>query len=179
MKLTFTDQESVVAEHEKLMRQIIAAEEGAVQDAGNAAVKEGRANIAAAGFSSRWQSGLVQKFYANKDKGNPAVLIFHRIGFAGVFEHGATIGGSPLLWLPIEKNLPAGIHSPKQYGKKLVSVNVAGKPPLLFDAANRLLGPLFFGTKAVTISKRFDLYRIFAAAAARVGEFLEQRLSKG
>ena len=46
-----------------------------------------------------------------------------------------TIAGRPLLWLPIEANLPAGVHSPKQYGRKLVSVNIAGKPPLLFDAS--------------------------------------------
>ena len=64
--------------------------------------------------------------------------------FASVFERGVTIGGHPLLWLPIEQNLPAKVKSPKQYGKRLISVNVAGKPPLLFDAANRLLGPLDF-----------------------------------
>lgn len=176
MKFVFSQEESALAEHEKIVRQIATAQDRAVQDAGNLAVSEGRANIASAGFSSRWQTGLVQKFFPNKDTGNPAVLIFHRIGFAGVFEHGASISGSPFLWLPIEQNLPHNVTSPSQYGKKLLSVNVAGKPPLLFDASNRLLGPLFFGTRKVTITKRFDLYRIFAAAAARVQEFLDQRM---
>ena len=82
-----------------------------------------------------------------------------------MFERGATISGRPLLWLPLERNLPPGIHSPRQYGGKLVSVNVAGKPPLLFDAGKRELGPLFVGVSQVNIRKRFDLYRIFAQAA--------------
>jgi hypothetical protein len=108
--------------------------------------------------------------------GDPAALIFHRIPFAGVFERGITISGRPLLWLPIEQNLPPGIHSPSQYGKKLVSVNIAGKPPLLFDAFNRLRGPLFFGTRSVDIRKRFDLYNIFARAAEKMREFYERRI---
>ena len=81
-----------------------------------------------------------------------------------------------MLWLPIEQNLPSGINSPKQYGKKLVSVNIAGKPPLLFDAEDRSLGPLFVGMRSVTIRKRLDLTRIFSEAGARLFEFFEQRM---
>jgi hypothetical protein len=58
----------------------------------------------------------------------------------------------------------------------LVSVNVAGKPPLLFDAARRELGPLFVGVRQVNIRKRFDLYRIFAQAAAQMQEFYNKRI---
>ena len=73
--------------------------------------------------------------------------------------------------------MPTGVHSPKAYGRKLVSVNIAGKPPLLFDAVNRLRGPLFVGVRSVDIRKRFDLYAdLYAAAAARVGEFYEKRI---
>lgn len=173
MKFVFSWQEAVAIE--EISRAIVKAREGAVQDTAALAVKEGRANIAAAGFSARWQKGLTSKFFPNKG-GDPAALIFHRIGFAGVFETGITIKGQPLLWLPIEQNLPVGVHSPRQYGKKLVSVNIAGKPPLLFDAQDRLLGPLFVATQSVTLRKRFDLYRIFAAAAARMREFYEARI---
>ena len=80
MKLTFSEQELIIKELEQLERRIIEAEERAVQDAGNLAVKEGRANIASAGFSSRWQTGLVQRFFPNKDTGNPAVRIFIALG---------------------------------------------------------------------------------------------------
>jgi len=176
VKLVFSAREGVLAELlEDIEQQIVAAKEGAVQDAADLAVDEGRANISAAGFSSRWQTALTSNFYPNEGK-DPAALIFHRIPFAGVFERGVTISGRPLLWLPIEQNLPPGVRSPKQYGKKLVSVNVAGKPPLLFDAFNRLRGPLFFGTRTVDIRKRFDLYRIFARAAEQMRVFYERRI---
>lgn len=177
MNLTFSAQESAIKRAlEEIEREIIAAKEAAVKQAADEAVKQGRDNIARAGFSSRWQRALVANFYPNKDTGDPAALIHHRIPFAGVFERGITIGGRPLLWLPIERNLPRGIHSPSEYGKKLVSVNIAGKPPLLFDASNRLRGPLFFGVRSVTIRKRFDLYRIFARVAEQMREFYEQRI---
>jgi hypothetical protein len=176
VNLVFSAQESAIAQLlEEIEREINEAKSGAVRDAAALAVKEGRANIASAGFSSRWQKALTSNFYPNEGK-DPAALIFHRMPFAGVFERGITISGRPLLWLPIEQNLPPGIHSPSQYGKKLVSVNIAGKPPLLFDAFNRLRGPLFFGTRSVDIRKRFDLFRIFERAAEKMREFYEQRI---
>lgn len=176
MKLVFSSQQAAL---DKLLDQIgddiNDAAQGAVQDAAALAVKDGRANIAAAGFSSRWQSALTSKFYPNEGD-DPAALIYHKIGLAGVFERGVRIAGQPLLWLPIEDNLPSGVRSPKQYGRKLVSVNVAGHAPLMFDEFDRMRGPLFVGVRSVDIKKRFDLYRIFAAAAERMIEFYQQRL---
>lgn len=178
MNFSFSARETAFKDAlEKIAREIEAAEQAALQDAAAEAVKEGRANIAQAGFSRRWQDALTSRFYPNPGK-DPAAIIYHRIRFAGVFERGITISGRPLLWLPIEQNLPAGVHSPRQYGRKLVSVNVAGKPPLLFDAANRLRGPLFFGTPAATIRKRFDLYRIFAEVMARMQDFYNNRMKR-
>lgn len=177
MNLVFSAQEGAIKEAlEEIERQIVTAKEAAVRQAADFAVKEGRANIARAGFSSRWQKALVSNFYPNKDTGDPAALIHHRFPFAGVFERGITIKGRPLLWLPIEQNLPRGVRSPSEYGRPLVSVNVAGKPPLLFDPNNRLRGPLFFATPRVTIRKRFDLYRIFARAAERMRELYEKQI---
>ena len=176
MKLVFSAQEGAIEKFiDEIESRVDAAAAGAVQDVAKLAVKKGRANIASAGFSSRWQKALTYRFYPNEGD-DPAALIFHRIWYAGVFERGVTISGRPLLWLPIEQNLPQGVHSPKQYGKELVSVNIAGKPPLLFDAANRRRGPLFFGTRSADIRKRFNLYRIYAAAAAKIGEFYEKRI---
>lgn len=140
------------------------------------AKKEGQANVSASGLKTRKR--VQSRFYRNPGA-DPAALVFFAMPFAPVFEQGVKISGNPLLWLPIEANLPAGVHSPKAYGRKLVSVNIAGKPPLLFDAADRSLGPLFMGLRAVTIRKRLDLVRIFSEAGARVLEFFDQRMKKG
>jgi hypothetical protein len=96
--------------------------------------------------------------------------------FVGVFEKGAAIGGRPLLWLPIGDK--PGVRSPRQYPGRLVSVNVRGKPPLLFDAAQRERGPLFVGVRSATIRKRLDLRRIFELAAGKVKDFYEERIKK-
>lgn len=179
MKLVFSAQEGALDKLlEEIEQQINAARQGAVQDAANMAVREGRANIAAAGFSRRWQNALKYNFYPNEGD-DPAAVLFDKIPFAGVFEFGAHIAGRPLLWLPIEDNLPQGVHSPKQYGRPLASVNIAGKPPLMFDKFDRTRGPLFVGVRSVDIRKRFDLMRIFAAAVDRLQEFYQRRLNKG
>ena len=173
MRFTFSQQESALAATEELKRKFYEAQVGAVKEAADLAVKEGQQNVASAGFSRPRQ--VKSKFYPNVCS-DPAALVYFAMPFAHVFERGATISGSPLLWLPIEQNLPANIKSPKQYGKKLVSVNVAGKPPLLFDEHNRLRGPLFFGTKSATVQKRLDLKRIFFSAGERLFDLFEQRI---
>jgi len=174
MRLIFSrEQDEVGAALKELEVKFEKAQAGAVQDAAAVAVKEGQANVASAAFLSPRQVKF--KFYPNEGA-DPAALVYFAMPFAHVFEKGAQISGSPLLWLPIRQNLPGRIKSPSQYGKKLVSVNVAGKPPLLFDAQNRLLGPLFFGVRSVTIRKRIDLKRIFFSAGARVLEFFERRM---
>jgi hypothetical protein len=177
VKFTFSEREGAIEEALKeIASEIREAQKAAVQGAANEAVNEGRANIARAGFSQRWQTALTSRFYPNDPSDDPAALIYHKYPFAGVFERGITISGRPLLWLPIEQNLPRGIHSPKQYGKPMVSVNIAGKPPLLFDKFNRLKGPLFFGTRSVTIRKRFDLFRIFERAVQHMQQFYERQI---
>ena len=176
LQFIFSQEEAVARQQLKeTNREIIEAQRGAVKDAAAVAKKEGQANVTAAKFSTRQR--VKSRFYRNPG-GDPAALVFFNMPFAPVFEHGITISGQPLLWLPIERNLPSGIKSPKQYGKKMVSVNIAGKPPLLFDAQNRLLGPLFVGMRSVTIRKLLDLIRIFSEAGARVPEFFEQRMKE-
>jgi hypothetical protein len=173
LKFIFSQEQSTIAALEEFKRRTYEAQVGAVKEAADLAVKEGQENVTSAGFSKSRQ--VKSKFYPNVGS-DPAALVYFAMPFVHVFERGANISGHPLLWLPIEQNLPSGITSPKQYGKKLISVNVAGKPPLLFDARNRLLGPLFVGIKTVTIRKRLDLKRIFFSAAAQVLEFFEQRI---
>jgi hypothetical protein len=174
MKFAFSAQEAALQRWlNELEKKVAEAKAGAIQDSAALAIAEGRANIAGAGLPARWQQALRFKFFANKG-GDPAALIFDVMPITRVFETGATIRGRPLLWLPIGDK--AGVRSPRQYPGKLVSVNVRGKPPLLFDAAHRERGPLFVGVRQVTIRKRLDLFRIFKLAAGKVGEFFEQRM---
>lgn len=128
------------------------------------AVQEGRQNIGAAGpgfTRAKWQSGLQ---YRTKDAsiGGKASLqtkaiIFHKYGIAGVFEHGATIQGKRLLWIPTEHGAPTASRS----GKKLVSATVRGQP-MLFDAKDkdRHRKPLYIGVPSVRIPKKFRITEI-------------------
>ena len=101
MKLSFTAAKGNAEVFKKTKRDFIVAAQGAVKDAAEQAVKEGRAHLASAGFSApRWQRGLQSKFL-KRNREKPARLIFHRLGFLSVFETGATIAGKPLLWVPI------------------------------------------------------------------------------
>lgn len=110
----------------------------AISEAGDIVKREGRADIAAAGFSKRWQNALRVNVYPRRKYSiDAAALIFHNIRYAGVFEEGATISGRPKLWLP----LPT---APKRAGRQkmtpalyirsigpLISIERPGKPPLL------------------------------------------------
>src|ERR1700745_2725921 len=88
--------ESIVG---SLQRPLAKAATAALRDAGEIAKSNGRASIAAAGFSRKWQNALRVNIYPPQgDSLRPAAFIFHKIRYAGVFEEGAVIGGQPLLW---------------------------------------------------------------------------------
>jgi hypothetical protein len=64
--------------------------------------REGRADIAQAGFSKRWQNALRVTRYPRKGiSPESAAFIHHKIQYAGIFDEGANIKGKPLLWLPL------------------------------------------------------------------------------
>jgi hypothetical protein len=94
-------------------------------------------------------------------------VIFHKFGFAGVFEHGATIEGKPLLWIPTTPGGPTASRS----GKKLTSATVRGKP-MLFDAndKDRNRKPLYIGVPSVRIPKRWRITEIVRQHAARIAQ---------
>ncbi|RWB26894.1 MAG: hypothetical protein EOQ42_28325 [Mesorhizobium sp.] len=110
----------------------------AISEAGDIVKRQGRADIAAAGFSKRWQNALrVNVYPRRKQSMNAAALIYHNIHYAGVFEEGATITGKPRLWLPLPsapKRVGRQKMTPALYIKTigpLVSIERSGKPPLL------------------------------------------------
>jgi hypothetical protein len=129
------------------------------------AVKEGRQNIAGAGsFGPKWQRGLQ---YRIKKGAEPSAIIFHKYGYAGVFEHGATIQGKPMLWIPTMEGGPRASRS----GKKLTSATVRGQP-MLFDANDRTRDrkPLYIGVQSVRIPKKWRITEIVRQHAAKIAE---------
>src|SRR5215510_4926853 len=115
-------------------RPVAEAAVAALREAAADAVQEGRQNIAGSGrFGGRWQQGLQYRTQDAEAGGEASLqakaIIFHKFGLAGVFEHGATISGKPLLWIPTQEGGPPASRS----GKKLVSATIRGQP-MLFDA---------------------------------------------
>jgi hypothetical protein len=84
----------------------------AMREAGEMAKAEGRADIARAGFSTRWQNALRVENHpgGNIKSVNAAIWIYHKIPYAGVFENNTTIRGRPRLWLPLP-------NTPKKIGR--------------------------------------------------------------
>jgi hypothetical protein len=159
---------------------IATAAVAALRETAANAVQEGRQNIAAAGAGftkAQWQSGLQ---YRTKDAaiGGEASLrgkafIFHKYGIAGVFEHGATIHGKPLLWIPTRHGAPTASKS----GKRLTSATVRGQP-MLFDANDnaRDRKPLYIGVPEVTIPKKFRITEIVKEHVRRFAQLFHKHL---
>jgi hypothetical protein len=147
------------------------------------AVQEGRQNIGAAGPGFRrakWQSGLQYLTKDAKEGGEPSLqakaVIFHKYGIAGVFEHGATIQGKPMLWIPTVHGAPTASRS----GKKLVSATVRGQP-MLFDANDRdpHRKPLYIGVKSTRIPKKFRIFEIVKKHVARFASIFAKHFKAG
>ena len=110
----------------------------AVREAADLAKTGGRASIAAAGFSRKWQNALQAKVYPRgRDSMWAAALIYHKVPYAEVFEQGAVIHGKPLLWVPLP-NAPFGSGGrripPSKFrelvGSPLYTIRRPGKPPM-------------------------------------------------
>jgi Family of unknown function (DUF6441) len=185
--------EAVVRE---IQRPIAKAATSAVREVGEIAKRDGRASIAASGFSRKWQNALRVNIYPPQgDSLRPAAFIYHKIRYAGVFEEGAVIGGQPLLWLPLptvplRRGRPM---TPSQYVRSvgpLVSVQRPGSPPLLFpksrSSRRRRNGnsgkerkPLYVGLSSVAIAKRFNIKGSAQNAAAQLPSLFEKHLRAG
>jgi Family of unknown function (DUF6441) len=147
-------------------RPVTEAAVAALRETAADAVQEGRQNIAASGrFGGRWQSGLQYRTF-DADSLQARAVIFHSVGAAGVFEHGATIAGKPLLWIPTTPGGPPASRS----GKKLVSATVRGQP-MLFDAGDRdrQRKPLYIGVPSVRIPKKWRITEIVKEHARQLG----------
>jgi hypothetical protein len=121
-----------------MYQPIAVAATAAIHDAGALVLRDGRAAIASGGFGPKWQRTLKVNYYPGRAvSAKPALLAYHKIPYAGVFETGARIGGSPLLWLPLG-SLPAKIGgrrmTPRNYAAAvgpLHSIRAPGRRPML------------------------------------------------
>lgn len=109
-------------------------------EVGDVVKRQGRAEIAAAGFSQAWQNAFRVDVYPKEGADpsvNAAAFIWHKIFYAGVFAKGATITGKPFLWLPLPstpKRIGRNKITPELYWNKigkLALVERPGKAPLL------------------------------------------------
>ncbi len=90
------------AAFERKHQMIATAATGAIKDAANQVKRQGRAAIRRAGFSARWQNAFRVDVYPRAGESiDAAAYAHHNIRYAGIFESGGTIPGSPLLWLPL------------------------------------------------------------------------------
>lgn len=140
--------------------QIERAATKAVKQGGTMLKDQGRANIRAAGFSSRWANAWRVNFYPKKgDSIDAAAFAFHKIPYSEIFETGGTIRAKRgLLWIPlatVPKDGPTGKQaSPRsliRQGVKLFTIK--GRPggrPLI--AANVRGTKAFFGRKSPAVS---------------------------
>ncbi len=73
-----------------------------------------------------WKNALRATVYPkNNISLEPAAVIKHNIPYADVFEEGATIAGSPLLWIPLPSaNIPRGPHNKQSTPADLVAAGV-------------------------------------------------------
>lgn len=160
MKLTYEpDNEQWKAATRAMRGTIAGAATGAIRDAANQVKRQGRAKIAAAGFSKRWQNALRADVYPKRGTSiGAAAFVYHKIPYAGVFERGATIKGSPFLWLP----LPAAPQyiggrraTPRLYIQRvgpLISIKRPGKRPLLAGQIQAARGAALRG-KRLTVAQ--------------------------
>ena len=164
LTLSYSSREGEVQRSlEELQQPIASALAGAMKEAGDLIRKRGRDNIRGAGFGSRrWVEGF-QVEVTPADSFDASLRVFHRIGFAGIFEEGGTITGKPLLWLPIDRNLPdkRSRWTPRQYVRQvgpLYSARAAKRPILVGKPPGKSRAvPVFFGVRSVEIQKRFNI----------------------
>jgi hypothetical protein len=156
--------------------------------AADMAKREGRANIAAAGFSQKWQNTLTTIVYPQKTLSpQPSVLLYSKIKYSNIFEEGGSISGHPFLWLPLPSAPPRigrARVTPALYAShvgKLFTIQQPGKPPLL--AAKIRTGktgkrggvqlrtvPMFVGISTVSIADKFAIREVAAKVADQLPE---------
>lgn len=135
----------------KMIQPIAKAATGAIKDTADQVKKEGRANIAAGGFSSKWQNALRVNTYPTSGVSvNSAAFVYHKIPYAGIFEKGGTISGKPLLWIPLT-GTPARIAG-RRFSPRAYRASVGPLVPMKSRRGRPLLGAPVTGRAGTKIT---------------------------
>lgn len=116
----------------------------------------GQDDIEGAGnFGTSWVNGLKVNV-EGAAPGNMKISMTHEIPWAGIFETGGSVHGSPMLWIPLSGTDAAGIRA-SAFPGGLFSAKYPrhGGPPLLFSMQDKK--PRYFGVEEVTIPRKFHL----------------------
>lgn len=118
--------------------RIATAATGAIRELADNVRRDGRANIAAAGFSKRWQTGFGVTVRPKTGVSiDAAAVVRHKLSFIGIFEYGGAISGRPLLWIPLDstpKKIGGRRMTPRLYTEQigpLFRITRPGRAPLL------------------------------------------------
>lgn len=158
---------SVTGQFSKAMQEvqkpIAEAGTAALRQVGEIGKKDGRASIAAAGFSKRWQNATRFETYPRKKASlGAATLLFNAVPYAEVFELGATIRGKPRLWVPLSS-------TPRLSGNKKLSPqtfqSAYGKLFAFRAGSKTLLGAAISVTEAA--ARRGPPYKVTKAGLKR------------
>lgn len=189
--------------------QLARAATATIREIGKQGKEAGQRVIAAAGFSGRWQRGMRSAVMPRSGYSLDASgRIFHSVGFFGIFQEGATISGSPLLWLPLPEVPFSGAGhkqlTPKQFVARvgpLVSINVPGKPPMLAGPGGGIIRasktsvkfrrralkagnirgpviPLFIGVSSVSIAQKLDIVGAVKDVVDKAGEIFDAKFAE-
>lgn len=158
----------------------------AVGDAGKIAHDGLRADIVAAGLSRRFAAAQrLDVFPHSADSIDAAAVLRNRIPGSEIVAEGGTVAGSPLLWLPIEENLPAARGgarwTPARYaraaGPLFSFANRRGGVPLLGVMRDGRAVPVFVGVSSVTIRRHLDVEGRVARAAEQLEALFTKHMS--
>ncbi|TPN44866.1 DUF6441 family protein [Mesorhizobium sp. B1-1-7] len=161
------------------------------------AKREGRANIAAAGFSQKWQNTLTTIVYPKEGVSTqPTILLYSKIKYSNIFEEGGSIFGHPLLWLALPtapKMIGRNRTTPSLYASHvgpLFSIVRAGKRPLLAarirtsqkgkrGGVQFKTVPMFVGIDETTLKARFAIHQVAEKVGDQLPEIFAAEFNKG
>lgn len=136
-------------------------------------IREGRADIAAAGrFTGAWLSGFT---YDISGEENVQTIVFHHSKrLWRIFQKGATIKGEPLLWIPVEPGGPPA----RKFPGRLFQVKGRSKrdTPLLMSVEDKQVK--YIGVKKVVIRRKFHLLRIIRDEAKKMRDRFKDEMKK-
>lgn len=144
--------------------------------------QELRAVIGGAGFGSKWQQTLRVNVYPQQPQqrsSDVALFVYHKIPYSRVFAEGATIHGSPYLWVPLPtaplrvggRRVTAG-NFRQLVGAPLISIPGSHRP--LLGAVIRTNAPLRKGRFTATQFRTGRRAQVRGAFAKRQGSFATQ-----